>query len=266
MFGRIAAKSALFLLAASVGPAPASATEYLTTSVVGVFYGVETVLSPTGAVVSVTDVETAETGLGSFVAPTPAGYIAEFPTLVPQIESDPQSTYANFPSYVLPTLGALANSNGFGSVSNGVVVDPTVANFYTQPGVEAFESQLAANAGGPFVTVANTGFFAPPTPAAFCVYVESLIPGSPCAAQTTPTTFDYFEFTYQLGPYSSGGNSYTSLVNFEFFEDDVTVQQDVPEPPTLALLGIGMAVVGIGMVRRRGAKGVYRGRRKPVAA
>jgi hypothetical protein len=114
MFGRIAAKSALFLLAASVGPAPASATEYLTTSVVGVFYGVETVLSPTGAVVSVTDVETAERGLGSFVAPTPAGYIAEFPTLVPQIESDPQSTYANFPSYVLPTLGALANSNGCG--------------------------------------------------------------------------------------------------------------------------------------------------------
>ena len=44
------------------------------------------------------------------------------------------------------------------------------------------------------------------------------------------------------------------------------MQQDVPEPPTLALLGIGMAVVGIGMVRRRGAKGVYRGRRKPVAA
>lgn len=72
MFGRIAAKSALFLLAASVGPAPASATEYLTTSVVGVFYGVETVLSPADAVVSVTDVETAETGLGSFVAPTPA--------------------------------------------------------------------------------------------------------------------------------------------------------------------------------------------------
>jgi len=52
MFGRIAAKSALFLLAASVGAAPASATEYFTTSVVGVFYGVETVLSPTGAVVS----------------------------------------------------------------------------------------------------------------------------------------------------------------------------------------------------------------------
>lgn len=65
MFGRIAATSALFLLPASVGAAPASATEYLTTSVVGVFYGVETVLSPTCAVVSVTDVETAETGLGS---------------------------------------------------------------------------------------------------------------------------------------------------------------------------------------------------------
>jgi hypothetical protein len=44
------------------------------------------------------------------------------------------------------------------------------------------------------------------------------------------------------------------------------VQQDVPEPPTLALLGIGMAVVGTGMVRRRGAKGGYRGRRKAVAA
>ena len=46
-------------------------------------------------------------GVGLLRGAYSCGYIAEFPTLVPQIESDPQSTYANFPSYVLPTLGAL---------------------------------------------------------------------------------------------------------------------------------------------------------------
>ncbi len=231
---------------------PHTATTYLTTSVVGVFYGVDTVLSPKGAVVSVSDVETAETGLGSFGVgvSTPAGYIAEFPSLVSQIESDPQSTYANLPSWVLTTLGALGDSNGFGYASNGVAVDPTIADFYTQPGVTAFESQLAANAGGPFVTVANTGFFVPPTPAAYCVYLQSMIPGAACQAQTPPTTFDYFEFTYQLGPYSYGGNSYTSLVNFTFFEDDVTVQQDVPEPSTWAMMLLGFAGLGFAGYRR----------------
>jgi hypothetical protein len=156
---------------------------------------------------------------------------------VTQLQNDPQTGFANIPSWVFTTLTTLADANGFG-------IDDS-ANIQPDPAMAAFDAQLAANVPGPYATVSDTGFLAPPTNAAGCAYIESLLPGAPCQVQTVPTTGDYYEFTYQIGPYAYDGDTYTSLVNFQIYYRDVTEQQVVPEPAALGLLGAGVAALGL---------------------
>lgn len=47
------------------------------------------------------------------------------------------------------------------------------------------------------------------------------------------------------------GRIAAKFVNFQFFEDDVTVQQDVPEPSTWAMMLIGSAGLGFACCRSR---------------
>jgi hypothetical protein len=99
--------------------------------------------------------------------------------------------------------------------------------------------------GGPFTTLSDTGFLAPLTTAAYCTYIDSLIPGAPCTPQTVPSpTGDSYTFTYQIGPVTIDGNDYTSDVNFQIFSRDVTEQLvATPEPETLAMLSLAFAIV-----------------------
>src|SRR5271169_5763984 len=140
----------LSLLAAGVGLTPARATDYLETDVVNVDYGVETVLNPHGSVVATYDVETVETQ----TVQLPSGLIvAEFPGLVTQLLSDPQTSFANIPSWVFTGLTGVEDANGFGINNNALI--------FPDPAVAAFEAQLAANVGGafhqPFITTADPG-------------------------------------------------------------------------------------------------------------
>jgi PEP-CTERM motif len=229
------------LLAAGVGLTPARATDYFETDVVNVDYGVETVLNPQGSVVATYDVETVE----SQTVQLPSGLIvAEFPGLVTQLLSDPQTSFGNIPSWVFTGLTSVEDANGFGINNNALI--------FPDPAVAAFEAQLAANVGGPFITTANPGFLVPPTPQAYCDYLGGLGFGFlPCQGQTAPVTYDYFAFTYQLGPDAYGGNTYTELVNFNFYYDNVTEQQAVPEPSTWAMMLLGFAGLGYAGYRQR---------------
>jgi hypothetical protein len=223
-------------------------TCFFGTDVVYLYYGTLTLESPTGAVLSTTNVETAETSLGNLnnstgqVVSSPPGLIALFPTIVPQIQSDPQSTFANLPSWAISNLVNLADGNGFGLVQD--LSAPF--NQPPDPAVVAFNTQLG-NVGGPFTTLSDTGFLAPLTTAAYCTYIDALIPGAPCTPQTVPSpTGDGYIFTYQIGPIPIDGNDYTSDVNFQIFSRDVTEQLvATPEPETLAMLSLAFAIVSL---------------------
>lgn len=230
----------LSLLTVGVGLTPARATDYLKSDVVNVDYGVETVLNPHGALVSTYNVLTAETE----TVQLPSSLITtEFPGLLTQLMSDPQTsaTFANIPSWVFTGLTAVENANGFGINNNAVI--------FPDPAVAAFGAQLAANVGGPFITTADTGFLVAPNTQAFCNYLASF--GIPCQVQTAPVTSDAYAFTYQLGPTLYGSDTYEELVNFNFYYENVTEQQAVPEPSTWALLGVGAAALAIVKLNRR---------------
>ena len=222
------------------------------TDVVYLYYGTLTLLSPNGTLISTTNLETAETGLGDLFnsvntqVPSPAGQIALFPTLVPQLESDPQSSFANLPSWALTNLDNLADANGFGFVQD--LSAPL--NEPPDPAVVAFETQLA-NVGGPFTTISDTGFQTQPFSLAECEYNESFLHVTlPCVP--TPGVSQY-EFTYQLGPATVGSDTYTSFVNFQIYSRDVTEQLvATPEPGMIVPTGVGFAVVGL--LRRKRPK------------
>jgi hypothetical protein len=220
--------------------------------VVNVYYGTLTLLAPDGSLISTTDVETAETDLGGFsnsenqVLPTPASFVSTFPSLVGQLESDPQTTFADIPSWALSNLTNLADTNGFGLATD-------LSAPYNQPpdpAVVAFDTQLAS-VGLPYTTLSDTGLLAPLTTAAFCTYLDGLIPGYPCTPQTVPSPEgDAYAFTYQLGPEAINGDDYTSLVTFQIYYRDVTEQLvATPEPALLVPLVLGLA--GLGLMRRR---------------
>ena len=116
------------------------------------------------------------------VVSSPPGLIALFSTIGPQIQSDPQSTFANLPPWAISNLVNLADANGFGSVQDL----STPFNQPPDPAVVAFNTQLA-NVGGPFTTLSATGFLAPLTVAAYCTYIDALIPGALCTPQTVPS-------------------------------------------------------------------------------
>jgi hypothetical protein len=81
----------------------------------------------------------------------PTALVSE--TFLKLLESDPQTTFANIPSWALTNLANLADANGF-----GFVPDPTaLLNEPPDPAVVAFEAQLA-NVGGRFITTSDTGF------------------------------------------------------------------------------------------------------------
>jgi hypothetical protein len=221
-------------------------TCFFGTDVVYLYYGTLTLESPNGTVLSTTNIETAETSLGTLYNTTgqtvssPPGLIAQFPTIVPQIQNDPQSTFANLPSWAITNLVNLADANGLGFVQD--VSAPF--NQPPDPAVVAFNTQLA-DVGGPYTTVSDTGFLAPLTVAAYCTYINDLIPGSPCTPQTVPSpTGDSYIFTYQVGPVPINGIGYTSDVNFQIFSRDVTEQLvATPEPETLAMLSVAFVIV-----------------------
>ncbi|HEV8040899.1 MAG TPA: PEP-CTERM sorting domain-containing protein [Bryobacteraceae bacterium] len=221
--------------------------------VVYLYYGALTLDAPNGTPISTTNLETVESGLADFHsstvldAPTPPGFVALFPTLVPQLQSDPQTTFANIPSWALTNLTNLADANGFGFVQ-----DPSAfLNEPPDPAVVSFESQLA-NVGGPFITTSDTGFQTQPFSLADCEYTNQqlgvtlpCLPGPPGSSQ--------YVFTYQLGPDLNNGNTYTAFVNFQIYSRDVTEQLlATPEPGMVVPLGIG--IVAVGLLRRRRAK------------
>ena len=233
----------LILLSACFGLTPARATDYYQTVVVNVDYGVETVLNRNGAVVATYDLITADT---DGTASLPTELIMEaFPGLIDQLKSDYQVTALDLPSFVLPGLTDLEDDNGFGLFNNDSVVP--------NPAVTAFDAQLAANAGGPFYITADTGFQIPLIVETedYCNYVNSFGFGIICMAQNPPATTSDYSLTYQLGPTSYGGDTYTELVNFELLYRNVTVQA-APEPSTWAMMLVGFAGLGyLGYRRRR---------------
>jgi hypothetical protein len=227
---------------------PSEPNCFINNDVVYVYYGTLTVLAPNGTLDSSTNVVTAETGLALF-ATTPPGvpssFVDLFPGLVGQLESDPQSAFAEFSSYLYTGLANLADANGF-----GFVPDPSAPlNEPPDPAVVSFDQQLA-NVGGPYTTVSDTGFETQPFSPADCAYANTLIPGS-CTGPAPGAS--QYEFTYELGPDSIDGDTFTSLVNFQIYSRDVTEQLlATPEPATLLPLGIGLALLSL---RRRLCRG-----------
>ncbi len=233
-------------------------TCFVSTNVVYLYYGTLTLLAPDGSLLSTTDLETAETGLSNFAnaqgqtVGIPPSFIATFPSLVGQMQSDPQITLSDIPSWAISNLSSLADANGL-----GLVQDPTAPlNTPPDPAVVAFDNQLA-NVGGPYTTVSDTGFLEPLTTPAYCDYFNAVLSpfllGEVCVPQTVPSpTVSFYEFTYQLGPDTIGGNTYSSLVNFQIYDRDVTEQLvATPEPAPLAPLAAGLVILGF--VRRRKA-------------
>jgi len=225
------------------GPGPNAATNcFFSTDVVNVDYGTLTLLAPNGSFLSTTNIVTAETGLTIFdTTPpgVPAAYVASLSTLIGQLQADPQSTFAGFPSWLFTGLTNLEDANGF-----GLVTDPSaVLNGPSDPIAIAFNADLAA-VGGQYTTISDTGFQTQPFSQAACDYDNSVIAGA-CTGPPPPGTSQY-SFTYQLGPETIDGNVYTSLVNFEIFSRNVTEQLvATPEPVTVAPLGILFVVLGI---------------------
>src|SRR5580692_6134165 len=107
-----------------------SPTCFFKSDVVYLYYGTLTVLAPDGSVASTSNIVTAETGLSLFDT-TPPGvppsFIDLYPGLVGQLESDPQSGYADLPSYLYTGLTGLEDANGFGFVQ-----DPSAVVFSPQ--------------------------------------------------------------------------------------------------------------------------------------
>ena len=228
------------------------------TDVVYLYYGTLTVLAPDGSLLSTSDLETAETGLSGFSnstnqpLPTPADFIALFPSLMGQMQSDPQVQLSTIPSWAISNITNLADPNGLGFVQ-----DPAAPlNSPPTPAVVSFENQLA-NVGGPYTTLSDTGFLLPPATAAYCDYFNTVLapflPGETCTPQTVPSsTMSFYEFTYQLGPDTIGADTYTSLVNFQIYYRDVTEQLvATPEPALLAPLLAGLIAMGF-FQRRNG--------------
>lgn len=227
-------------------------TCFVGTDVVYLYYGTLTLLNPDGSLLSTTDLETAETGLGGFsnstgqTQSTPAGFVSLFPSLVGQLQSDPQVQLSTIPSWAISNITNLADSNGFGFVQ-----DPTAPlNSPSDPAVASFENQLA-NVGGPYTTLSDTGFLLPPATAAYCAYFNAvlspLLLGETCTPQTVPSaTMSFYEFTYQLGPDTINGDTYTSDVNFQIYYRDVTEQLvATPEPGLVVPLLAGLAAMGL---------------------
>jgi len=234
---------------------------FVATDVVNVYYGTLTLLAPDGSLLSTTDLETAESDLGGFSnssqqpAPIPSAFVASFPSLVGQLQGDTQVQLSTIPAWAISNLTNLADANGFGFVTD--LSAPL--NQPPDPAVVAFESQLA-NVGGPYTTLSDTGFLAPPTTAAYCDYFNStfgsLLPGDVCVPQTAPTTTTEYSFNYQLGPETIGGDGYTSLVNFQIYYRDVTEQlAATPEPAMLAPILAGLAALGLWRRRSRNRRG-----------
>jgi hypothetical protein len=231
-------------------------TCFVGNDVVYLYYGTLTLLAPDGSLLSTTDLETAETGLGGFSnedgqsTPTPAAFVSLFPSLVGQMQSDPQVQLSTIPSWAISNIANLGDSNGLGFVQ-----DPTAPlNSPSDPAVASFENQLA-NVGGPYTTLSDTGFLLPPTTAAYCDYFNTVLSpvllGETCTPQTVPSpTTSFYEFTYQLGPDTIGSDTYTSDVNFQIYYRDVTEELvATPEPAMLAPLLAGL--IAVGFLRRR---------------
>ena len=227
-----------------------SPTCFTVTNVVDVDYGTLTLLSSTGSLISTTNIVTAEDILSPFdTTPpgVPAAFVALFPGLVTQLQADPQSTYADFPSFLFTGLTSLADSNGF-----GLPGDPsTVLNSPADPMAAAFDAQLA-DVGGPYVTLSDTGYQTQPFSQAGCDYENSFFPSPP--ACTGPTLGSEYTFTYVLGPQTIDGGSYTSFVNFQIYSRDVTEQLTATPEPRL-LLALGLAFGALVLLRFRANDG-----------
>ena len=229
----------LSLLAAGVGLTPARATDYLSSGVVNVDYGVETVLNQHGALVSTYDVETAKTE----TVQLPSSLITtEFPGLLTQLLSDPQTTFANILSWVFTGLTGVEDASGFG-INNNAVIQP-------DPAVVAFDAQLAANVGGPFITTADTGFLVPPTPQAYCDYLGGF-GSSPVRPSPRPPHPTISHLPTRSAPIRTAQHL-SELVNFNFYYENVTEQQAVPEPSTWAMMLLGSRASGSRASARRG--------------
>lgn len=218
---------------------------FSTTAVVDVDYGTLTLLAPDGSFLSTTGIVTAETDRVPFdtVPPgIPASFLALYPSLVGQLQSDPQSTFANFPAFLFTGLTNLEDANGIGSVP-----DPSaIQNEPPDPIAVAFNAQLS-NVGGPFVTLSDTGYQTQPFSQAACDYANSIFQGA-CSG---PVPGSQYIFTYQLGPETIDGNVYTTFVNFQIFSRDVTEQLvATPEPGMLLPLGLAFALLGCKKIKR----------------
>jgi hypothetical protein len=220
-----------------------SPTCFFKSDVVYLYYGTLTVLAPDGSVASTSNIVTAETGLSLFDTTPPSippSLLDLYPGLVGQLESDPQSGFADFTAYLYTGLTDLEDANGFGFVQ-----DPGAVLFSPQdPAAASFDDQLA-DVGGGYTTLSDTGFQTQPFSAADCAYENSFFPG----ACTGPTPFSQYTFTYEVGPETIDGAEYTSDVNFQIYSRNVTEQLlATPEPGMLVPLGIGLALLGL---RRR---------------
>jgi hypothetical protein len=252
---RTAGLGSLLLLLAAIGATPVRAETLSSTTVFGIYYGTLTLLAPGGNVIAKTNLETA-TG-GGVPSQFPADWFAaNDASLVAQFQSDPQSGFANIPAWVFSDLVNLEDATGFGTVSTGVSVPPSLGAPYPccDPGQLAFNAQLASDAGGPFTTISDTGFQAPPPSLAEEVYNCALL-SVLCTGQPQS-----YEFTYLIGPEAqclSGaaavGTVYCDFVNFQIASRNVTEQQlATPLPSTFAMLIGGL--IGLGFLASPGPK------------
>jgi hypothetical protein len=220
-------------------PKTAQADSFFSSNIINVDYGTLTVLNPDGSVNSTTNIVTADSeilpvpGVG-----IPASYLALIDGLVSQLESDPQSFYAGFPSFLYSGLSNLEDANGFGSVES--LPDPAMA---------AFNQQLT-EVGGPYTVVSDTGFQTQPYSQAFCEY-QNTIPGFPVGPCPATGLDDPYSFTYQIGPADIGGETVTALFNFEILSRDVTEQLVATPEPAMGLpLAAGLGLLA-GFRRKR---------------
>ena len=137
--------------------------------------------------------------------------------------------------------GPYSHSGNFGANFGQVTIPGTLSQtIATSPGASYTIDFWLKNLAGPFNSPNTPNFF------------SASFGGNVLASLTDAAPFDYTEFTYNVVASTS-----SALLEFTFREDpaawyfdDVSVVGSVPEPGTLGLFVVGLAVLGFRRARR----------------